>query len=92
METYIVIAYTTKQDQITNKEVMIYNDQTERFIEGETAAMEYRQYLADKGEMVIVAPITIHTSLNPIPITQLKITDALSKLTANEIELLGLNP
>ena len=92
MDTYIVIAYKNKQDTTTGQEVTIYDDQSEKFIEGETAAMQYRQYLADKGETVIVAPIVIHTSLNPIPITQMKITDALSKLTQDEIELLGLNP
>lgn len=86
----IVIAYTTHE---MNGEIFrIYNDSTEQYFESADIqdAKDYVEYLAStKGYTVEIAPIEIHTqgSLN---ITEMFRTDALSKLSDKEKEVLGL--
>lgn len=86
----IVIAYTTHE--INGETFRIYNDSTEKYFESADIqdARDYVEYLSStKGYTVEVAPIVIYTQ-GSLDVTELFRTDALSKLSEKEKEVLGV--
>tara|TARA_B110000503_G_C7080913_1_gene385098 strand:- start:658 stop:927 length:270 start_codon:yes stop_codon:yes gene_type:complete len=86
----IVIAYTTHE--INGETFRIYNDSTEKYFESADIqdAKDYIEYLAStKGYTVDIAPIVIQAQ-GSLDVTELFRTDALSKLSEKEKEVLGV--
>jgi hypothetical protein len=85
----IVIGYsTTTIDGFT---VRIYDDSTEKYFEDpkDVNTTDYIEYLSSKGYSLEVSPIKIYTP-KELNVEELVKTEALAKLTAAEIQALGL--
>lgn len=86
MQAYIVIAYidVNTPDGTSYK---LYDDTSEKFFSNEMSAINYSNYLSEKGKLSLISPINI---IDSIDVMELRRNDALAKLTDAEKTLLNL--
>jgi hypothetical protein len=95
---YTVIAYREVHENVNGVDSIrrIYDDTTEKNFKNQNDAEQYRRYLDRKIPFNSNTATDLYINdiyqLNELDITALKRADALSKLTPDEITLLGITP